>query len=197
MTTIPKQRLKLIDVFVERNSKINLSAIRAPEEIYQKHILDALELTKLDRQSSLPVISAEAEIQACDLGTWWWFPLLPLAFTYPDIQRTGLDARRKKIDVINDICSSVWLKNCSALHGRGEEHITKYDIVTARAVAYADTLLPRVDQILRPWWVAIFYKLYTPEEDKIIKKHKRELLLDHRYTLPDDEVERVLYVLKK
>lgn len=46
-TQIPEKRQNLIDIFVHRNEQINLSAIRKPEDIYVKHILDSLELTKI------------------------------------------------------------------------------------------------------------------------------------------------------
>lgn len=47
MTHIPSARQPLIHTFIERNSQINLSAIREAEDIYVKHILDSLELTKI------------------------------------------------------------------------------------------------------------------------------------------------------
>lgn len=198
MSKIPPQRKQLIDIFVERNSQINLSAIREPEEIYHKHILDALELTKLDRERLLPTHRGSdiKQIKACDLGTWWGFPLLPLAITYLDIQRTGLDARNKKITAINDMIKALNLNNCKAVHARVEEHTQKYDIVTARAVAYADTLLPWVDCVLRSWWLAIFYKLFTTEEDEVLEKYWRDIKIKHMYTLWS-ETERILYVIKK
>lgn len=37
----------LIDVFVAKNSEINLSSIRDPKDIYVKHVLDSLELLKV------------------------------------------------------------------------------------------------------------------------------------------------------
>jgi 16S rRNA (guanine527-N7)-methyltransferase len=41
-----QKRKPLIDTFVERNSKLNLSAIRDVDSIYTKHILDSIELNK-------------------------------------------------------------------------------------------------------------------------------------------------------
>jgi len=76
-TTIPNQRQPLVDEFTQRNSKINLSAIREPLEVYQKHILDALEIEKIDPKI-LPLLTTvgsdweKAEVRgitACDLGT--------------------------------------------------------------------------------------------------------------------------------
>lgn len=187
------QRELLISKFIERNSKINLSAIRDSDEIFNKHILDALEIEKIEE---LQLILKQKDLKACDVGTGWWFPLLPLATIHPNISRTGLDARNKKINAINDMAQYLWLDNCTAIHDRIEEHTTRYDVVTARAVAYADTLLPRVDHILKPWGIAIFYKLYTIEEDKIIEKYWRKIEKKHKYTLRDN-TKRVIYVLRK
>jgi 16S rRNA G527 N7-methylase RsmG len=38
---------KFIDVFLAKNQELNLSAIRDPEGVYIKHVLDALELKKI------------------------------------------------------------------------------------------------------------------------------------------------------
>ncbi|MBP7007913.1 class I SAM-dependent methyltransferase [Patescibacteria group bacterium] len=40
-------RQPLITLFLEYNSRINLSAIRDSEGVYSKHILDSLEVTKI------------------------------------------------------------------------------------------------------------------------------------------------------
>ncbi len=190
-TTLDPHRTPLIHVFTERNSKINLSAIRTQEAVYQKHILDALEI-----KQCFDLHEYDWK-KACDIGTGGWFPLLPLAIEFPDIQRTGIDGRRKKIDAINDMTKTLWLKNCRWIHSRSEDHNTKYDLVTARAVAFADTLLPRIDEILKPWGVCILYKLFTSKEDRLIKKFGRKIIKTHAYTLHDDAVERMIYILKK
>lgn len=268
-TKISENRKPLIDVFMERNAKINLSAIRNPDDIYTKHILDALELTKIDQDIPLLIphipptkdsllmtrneewlgegLGVRKKIIALDLGTWWWFPLLPLALTYPHIQRTWLDARRKKIDAINNMISQLDIPNCTAIHGRvsaawvelipwknkitnlhkpnvpplltteesdweragmrvnkkwntsGEGRL--YNLITARAVAYIDTLFPRIDALLAPWWHAVLYKLWTVEEDTLLskkcKKNWRAQLYRHQYTLWQDTTPRIIYVLKK
>lgn len=44
MTNNFGERENLINLFIDRNSKINLSAIKKPEDVYVKHILDSIEL---------------------------------------------------------------------------------------------------------------------------------------------------------
>ena len=55
------KRKPLIDVFMNKNNLINLSAIREPEAIYTKHVMDSLELLK--------IFSFKKGQTACDLGT--------------------------------------------------------------------------------------------------------------------------------
>lgn len=42
-----KKREKLVNVFLEKNNHINLSAIRDEQGVYDKHIRDALEVAKV------------------------------------------------------------------------------------------------------------------------------------------------------
>ena len=56
-----QKRERLIKVFLEKNSQINLSAIRDEQGVYDKHIRDALEVAK--------VFDFQNDMQVCDVGT--------------------------------------------------------------------------------------------------------------------------------
>ncbi|HCY21265.1 TPA: hypothetical protein DIC40_05465 [Patescibacteria group bacterium] len=56
-----QKREQLIQVFLEKNSQINLSAIRDEQGVYDKHIRDALEVKN--------VFELEPGMQVCDVGT--------------------------------------------------------------------------------------------------------------------------------
>ena len=194
---IPKQRQTLINIFLYRNQQINLSAIRNPEEVYIKHILDSLELGKI---FSLGTFHNATLV---DLWTWGGFPLLPLAIQYPHLQCIWLDARKKKCFAIEQIVKELWLSNVQTLRSRAEEAKLQVDILTARAVAYADKLFQRALPLVKTWGFLVFYKLFTPEEDhdihSLIQSHHLELQKTHRYFLPDDKdkKERIIYIIKK
>ncbi len=188
-------RQPLIDLFLDRNSKINLSAIRDTDGVWEKHILDSLELAQ--------VIEIEDGLDALDLWTGGWFPLLPLATIYPHVQRTGIDARKKKVEVVNSMISTLWLTNVKAIWWRVEEHKGQYDLIVTRAVAYADQLFSWALPHLRSGWLLAMYKMWTSEEDETIlslmRQHKLQPIALHHYRLEHDlpEVQRVLYVLQK
>lgn len=191
------ERKALIELFLEINSQVNLSAIRDEEGVYMKHIMDSLELTK--------AINLWEYTHLCDVGTGGGFPLLALSKYKNDhkinLQLTGLDARRKKIDAINLMIEKLWLPDTKAVRSRVEDHRQTYDIVTARAVAYADKIIPRCVPLCKKWWIICLYKEVKPEErEEIVKQCKKFSLSiekEHRYRLFDGDIERVIYVLRK
>ncbi len=137
-----EERTSLIDLFLERNAKINLSAIRDADGVREKHVLDSLELTK--------VLEIEDGLTALDLGTGGGFPLLPLSVFNPHVHRTGIDGRKKKIEVVNAMIATLGYTNVQAIRGRIEEHKGRYDLIVTRAVAYADQLFSRALPHLKP-----------------------------------------------
>lgn len=185
----------MIDLFLDWNSKINLSAIRDADGVREKHILDSLELCGL--------VDIDDGLEALDLWTGWWFPLMPLATMFPQVTWTWIDARKKKVDVVNTMIWELWLKNAQAIWWRIEDHKKQYDLITTRAVAYADQLFSRVLPRLRSGWLLAMYKMWTSEEDETIlslmRQYKLKPIALHHYRLEHDlpEVQRVLYVLQK
>ena len=191
------ERKPLIELFLEINSQLNLSAIRDEEGVYTKHIMDSLELTQVLDLSQYGTL--------CDVGTGGGFPLLALSKYKNDnsfqLQLTGLDARRKKIDAINQMIEKLWLPDTEAIRSRVEDHRQTYDIVTARAVAYADKIIPRCVPLCKKWWLICLYKEVKDEErEEIVKQCKifsLSIEKEHRYRLFNGDIERVIYVLKK
>lgn len=226
-TTPTKQRMPLITAFLERNSKINLSAIRETEWVRIKHICDSIiwaqqveslfsgwahssEEHSSQKRPADPQSSHHTTL--LDVWTGGWFPLLPLAQHYPHLDCTGIDWRKKKIKAVNAIAKTIGLKNCNALWWRVEDHKKQYDIVTARAVAYSDTLLPWILPRVKPWWSIVLWKQFTFQEDADIHElmhdfghNFKHLSLDsYRYDLPWEKSqngarnhERIIYHIKK
>jgi len=195
---------ELIEVFLAKNSQINLSAIRDADGVYVKHVLDSLELLK--------IFSFAEGQRVCDLGTGWGFPLLPLAIEHPHVEFVGMDARKKKIDAIGEMIAMMqyklqstkykekYLGNVDLVRSRVEEYKgPKFDVVMARAVAHVEVLIPWMMQIVKKGGKLVLYKEYKEEEKKILdglcKKYKLVIEKEHRYVLEEGGIERVIYVL--
>lgn len=127
-------RENLIQIFMKKNSQLNLSAIRDPEGIHIKHIQDALQLLETGLFTTGKKV--------IDVGTGGGFPLLPLAMSCPELSFIGIDSIRKKTIVVNEMIAELGLKNAKVERSRIEEYKEeKADLITARAVAYSDKLL--------------------------------------------------------
>ena len=175
------------------NSHTNLSAIRDPEGIQVKHIQDSLEINN--------VLILKPGLTLCDVGTGWGFPLLPIAINNPELQCTGIDSTRKKIDAVNEMITKLKIPNAKAIRTRAEDHKEQYDYVTARAVGYIDKLLPQVQHLVKKWGRLVLYKQFTPEEAQDIshfgKRYRFVVQKKHKYQLFDWDIQRIIYVLKK
>lgn len=150
---------KFLALFKERNSIMNLSAIRDDEWIVNKHFLDSVMLNEY--------ITLNWKI--LDIWTWWWFPWIPLAITNPDSKFILLDSTRKKIDSVNHFCNELNLDNCKWIWGRAEEIIkneykSTFDFIVSRATAYLPEIINLSYPFLKKWWKMIFYKIYDEEE---------------------------------
>ncbi|OGJ59418.1 16S rRNA (guanine(527)-N(7))-methyltransferase RsmG [Candidatus Peribacteria bacterium RIFCSPHIGHO2_01_FULL_55_13] len=134
---------RLVDVFLAENAKVNLSAHRTKEKVWEGNVMDSLAGIQCLQQFSI----LNFQFSILDLGTGGGFPLLPLAIMFPQHRFTGLDSVRKKMDAVERIVSSMNLSNVMLLTGRAEElgrnhaHREQYDIVTVRAVAETAILL--------------------------------------------------------
>ena len=123
---------ELTQLFLEINSRLNLSSYNSFEEVYQKNVLDSLHLANFVDLSNLRVL---------DIGTGGGFPLLPLAIKFQNARFTGLDSVQKKLRAIQQMAEKLELKNIQTLHARSEdaaqasEYREQFDLVLSRAFA--------------------------------------------------------------
>lgn len=183
----------LINTFLKLNSQLNLSSIRDPDGVYQKHILDSLELSNI-----FPLADNR---KVCDIGTWWGFPLLPLAMRYPQVHFIGIDARKKKVEAVNQLIKELNISNAKAVRSRTEDYEWAFDVITARAVGYIDKVIKRSYPLLNTWGHFVFYKQESEEEKRdllqLCKTKNLTLVYEHHYRLFAGDIGRVIYVIKK
>ena len=117
---------KLEELYKEWNLKINVISRKDINEIYLKHVLHSLAISK--------VINFKDNTSIIDVGTGGGFPGIPLAIMYPKVQFHLVDSIRKKILVVNEVSKSLKLENVRTSHSRAENLEGKYDFVISRAV---------------------------------------------------------------
>ena len=129
LSPLQTEQLSFLGPFYsEWNEKINLISRKDINNIYIHHILHSLSIAKL--------IQFKPFTNILDIGTGGGFPGIPLAILFPKTEFHLIDARQKKIMVVNLLIQALNLQNVKAEHIRAEEIKERnlYDFVVSRAV---------------------------------------------------------------
>ena len=121
-----KQFLELQELYEHWNTKINVISRKDILALYVNHVLHSLAIAK--------VIKFENETKILDVGTGGGFPGIPLAILFPNVDFLLVDSIGKKINVVNEVSTSIGLTNIRTMHTRAESIKETFDFVVSRAV---------------------------------------------------------------
>lgn len=127
-----------LNLLLEWNKKMNLTAITDEKDIIIKHFLDSISCVKTG------VFYPDSNV--IDIGTGAGFPGVPLKIVLNNIELTLIDSLNKRIMFLNELINKLGLK-ANIVHGRAEDYGVKkdyrekYDIVLCRAVARMNILV--------------------------------------------------------
>jgi 16S rRNA (guanine527-N7)-methyltransferase len=132
--------LALIELVAEWNTRVNLTAITAPDAMLKKHLLDSLTI--------VPHLSGDEII---DVGTGAGFPGLPLAIAEPRRRFTLIDSTQKKIRFVTHAVSVLGLHNVTAVHIRAEDYrpAVPASTVVARALGPVSRFIAEAGHLVR------------------------------------------------
>ncbi|MEL7312024.1 MAG: 16S rRNA (guanine(527)-N(7))-methyltransferase RsmG [Pseudomonadota bacterium] len=134
------QLIELVLLLNKWNRAYNLTAIRAPEDMVIKHLLD-----------SLAVQAFVGDTEVIDVGTGGGFPGLPLAIVRPSANFVLLDASSKKIRFVQRVIDALGISNASAIHCRVEDYVERtFDVVICRAFASLNNIVELTSHLLTP-----------------------------------------------
>lgn len=131
-----------IDVMLKWNRKINLTAVRDPEEIVTRHFGESFFAA-----SHLLPPSWRGEV--IDVGSGAGFPGLPLAMYSATASVTLIESQGKKAAFLHEVIHMLGLKNVRVFHGRAEEFPDHGDVVTLRAVEQFQRVLPDTFKLVK------------------------------------------------
>ena len=157
-----------IDLLLRWNARINLTAIRHPEEIVTRHFGESLfaashlfpaQITW--GQPPEPTLNAvEGAVQAerssapgsvIDVGSGAGFPGLPIKIWAPQVHLTLIESNQKKATFLREVARTLTLTDINVFPGRADDYPNPpADVVTLRAVERFDTTLPIAARLVAP-----------------------------------------------
>jgi 16S rRNA (guanine527-N7)-methyltransferase len=162
-----------IDILIRWNARINLTAIRDPEDIVPRHFGESLFAARHlfpDGGSAARrmVLGGRAALQGrvtgqiedralapepvtlADLGSGAGFPGLPIKLWAPHISLTLIESNHKKAAFLREVTRALTLTDVNIQNARAETLTTDFDVVTLRAVERFETILPTAAALVAP-----------------------------------------------
>jgi 16S rRNA (guanine527-N7)-methyltransferase len=137
-----------IDILLRWNARINLTAVREPEQIVTRHFGESLfaGACLFPAGSELP-----GNPHVVDVGSGAGFPGLPIKIWAPQIHLTLIESNQKKATFLREVARGLTLMNVNVFPGRAEGFPPACgDVVTLRAVERFDDVLPTAIRLVRP-----------------------------------------------
>lgn len=121
-----EQLLAYLALLIKWNKAYNLTAVRNPDEMVSRHLLDSL--------SVVPYVS-EGGQRWLDVGSGGGMPGVPLAILFPEPSFTLLDSNGKKTRFLTQVKLELGLANLEVVHARVEQFqpAVAFDGITSRA----------------------------------------------------------------
>jgi 16S rRNA (guanine527-N7)-methyltransferase len=152
-----------IDILLRWNARINLTAVRNPEEIVTRHFGESLFAARhlFPDVAAHPAEEARPErgeatinrFSLADVGSGAGFPGIPLKLWNPGVNLTLIESNHKKAAFLRQVARSLILTDINVFNGRAEDLArarSRFDIVTLRAVENFESVLKISAELLAP-----------------------------------------------
>ena len=198
---ITNKELDLLEQYynflIKYNEHTNITAITKKEDVYIKHFLDSLMVTK--------AINFNKINNLIDIGSGAGFPGIVLKIFFPNIKIILLDSNNKKTTFLNEVIKKLNLKDIQVVNLRAEEymknHLNEFDICISRAVAYIDIITSLSLPFIKEDGSVILMKGNYQDEIKILNTYKKELHISNfdiiNYKILSDDNNRSLIIIRK
>lgn len=189
---------KYMDLLIEWNEKINLTAITNRKDILVKHFIDSLTIQRYLGDA----------VNIIDVGTGAGFPGIPIKIINPNLKVVLVDSLNKRINFLQDVIKKLNLDNIEVIHARAEDlgqnkkYREAFDIVTSRAVANMSVLSEYLLPLARVNGKCICMKGSDIEEELENSKYAINLLggkieqVD-KFELSNERIGRNIVIVKK
>ena len=148
-----------IDILVRWNARVNLTAIRDPEDIVTRHFGESLFAARHlfpitahvgTAAPGCPAERSSAALTLADIGSGAGFPGLPLKLWAPHLPLTLIESNHKKATFLREVVRALTLTGVNIQIARAETIAQTFDVVTLRAVEHFEAILPTAATLVAP-----------------------------------------------
>ncbi|MCW8886327.1 MAG: 16S rRNA (guanine(527)-N(7))-methyltransferase RsmG [Motiliproteus sp.] len=170
------------------NRAYNLTSVRDPIQMVERHLLDSLSIG--------PYLDSSRII---DVGTGPGLPGIPLSILFPEKSFTLLDSNGKRSRFLQQVKIELALTNIHIFHGRVEQHQSDqgYPEVISRAFASLQDMLTWSDCVCADGGRFLAMKGQYPEQELAQLPQGFKLVNGHRLEVPGSDAERHLIIIER
>jgi len=185
-----QQLLAYLALLIKWNKAYNLTAVRDPDEMVSRHLLDSL---------SVVSFVAESGQTWLDVGSGGGMPGVPLAIMFPDRSFRLLDSNGKKTRFLTQVKLELKLANLEVVHSRVEQFqpAEAFDGITSRAFSSLEDFASWTRHLGNPQtrWLAM--KGVQPDDE--LQRLPADFRLDacHVLKVPGCQGQRHLLILRR
>ncbi len=140
-----------IDLLIRWNARINLTAIRDPDQIVTRHFGESLFAARILFPSPENSSASTNDLRVTDVGSGAGFPGLPIKLWCPGIRLTLIESSQKKSAFLREVVRRLGLSRVEVFPDRAENFPAhSSDLVTLRAVERFDSVLPVAARLASP-----------------------------------------------
>ncbi len=123
-----------LDLLLRWNARINLTAVRDPEQIVTRHFGESLFAARV-------LLPEQTTCTLADVGSGAGFPGIPIKLWSPSTQLTLIESQNKKATFLREVLRTLKIE-AEVFGRRAEQWGMTADVVTLRAVEKFESVLP-------------------------------------------------------
>ena len=179
--------IRYVELLNKWNKSYNLTAVRKPEQMITRHLLDSLSICPNLRGKYI-----------LDVGTGAGLPGIPLAIAFPNRQFTLLDSNNKKTRFVTQAVSELELSNVDVVQSRVEnfQSVELFDTIITRAYSAIGDMVEQTAHLLAGDGIFLAMKGINPiaEIDELPKNYA--VIENHVIKVPGLDEKRHLLEIK-
>ena len=139
---LPKQLGLYLELLLRWNARTNLTSVREPEQIVNRHFGESLFAARL--------LLSDKPFTLADVGSGAGFPGVPMKLWAPQTNITLIESQNKKATFLRELIRTLRLQGAEVFCGRGEQWGHTADVVTLRAVEKFEGVLTTAAGLVAP-----------------------------------------------